>query len=158
MAARKGENMKETIYRCNKCHRMITDTRHKIAAQNERRETTKYGALLEDIDLCEDCMASISLSILDLVGDTEGEKAETKSDERKEDQTEPAGDTPEKKTYQCSKVIKSCKYADKAGTSLYCNYLGKAKHRRGCEPEECDKYEKVVRKRGPKAKAQEGEC
>lgn len=165
----KGDRMKETIYRCNKCHQLILDTRHKLVAQNEAGKMTKYGALLEDIDLCEECMASVSLSILDLVGEGETvsdqrqqdpedhkELQETTND-RKEDQTEPTRDAPEKKTYQCSKVIKTCKYADKAGTSLYCNYLGEAKHRRECEPEECDKYEKVVRKREPKAKVQERE-
>ena len=161
--------MKETIYRCNKCNQLIKDTRHKIIAQNERGETTKYGALLENIDLCEACMASVSLSILNLIGDTEEENASDKRQQNMEDLPElqcMTADLEEnqkeqekqlEKTYQCSKVIKTCKYADKAGTSLYCNYLGKAKHRRGCEPEECDKYEKVVRKRGPKRKTPEGE-
>ena len=147
--------MKETLYRCNKCHQPLTDTRHKIAALNEAGKMTKYGALLEDIDLCENCMASVSLSILDIVGD-QGRETEPgdDSEESKQGQQLPE----DKKTYQCSKVIKTCKYAEKVGAAWCCNYIVVAKHRRGCEPEQCDKYERVIRKRARKPKTPEGEC
>ena len=50
-------------------------------------------------------------------------------------------------TVKCSEVMKSCKYAIKlSGTgdgkfSRYCcDYIGMTGKRRGCNPEECDKY------------------
>lgn len=158
--------MKETVYRCNKCNELITDTRHKITAMNEQGNVTKYGALLEDIDLCEECMAAIALSILDFIGD---EEAKTEPDEQQPDTEEVSTELEEpanrqqegqehmpedKNTYQCSKVMKTCRYAERIGakTKLYCNYAVLAGHSRGCDPEQCDKYENAVRKRGRKPK------
>ena len=173
----KGDHMKETVYRCNKCRQIIKDTRHKITARDGTGKETKYGALLEDIDLCENCMASTALAILDIIGDQD---EETDSDDDSEDDAEKsqAGQQDmeddmrgaserqqegqehvleDTKTYQCSKAIKTCRYGEKVGTAWCCNYIGIAKHRRGCEPEQCDKYEKIVRKRGRKRKTPEGE-
>ena len=50
-----------------------------------------------------------------------------------------------------------CMYANKAGstgeslTALHCDYIGKVGHRRGCRPDECDKF--VPRKRKRKGRA-----
>lgn len=50
----------------------------------------------------------------------------------------------EPKTYQCSKVQKTCVYASFIRNSNYgvCDYIGVTGKRRGCSPECCDKYEK----------------
>lgn len=156
--------MKEILYRCNKCHQPLTDTRHKITAMNEQGNATKYSALLEDIDLCEGCMATLTLSVLDFIED---EEVKAEPDEQKLDTEEVSAGVEEsanrhqegqeqppedKNTYQCSKVIKTCRYAVKIGTAWGCDYIGIAEHSRGCDPEQCDKYEKVVRKRGRKPK------
>lgn len=143
--------MKETIYKCDRCGKQITDTRHKITAQDEKGSATKYGALLENIDLCEDCMASTSLAILDLIGDPDKTKGEEDEDPQRQQEEQPDAED-QSKTYKCSEVIKTCKYADKVGAAMCCDYINIAGHRRGCEPEQCDKYEKVIRKRGPKPK------
>lgn len=45
------------------------------------------------------------------------------------------------KTYKCSKVMQSCVFASTASKIYsYCDYLSMTGHRRGCNPEECDKY------------------
>lgn len=45
-------------------------------------------------------------------------------------------------TYKCSEVIKTCAYAQmiKNGT-IFCDYLCRTGKRRGCNPEQCTKYE-----------------
>ena len=141
--------MKETIYRCDRCGQLITDTRHKLNAQDEKGNATKYGALLENIDLCEDCMASTSLAILDLIGDSNTTKDGEDPQRQQEEQLD-TEDQPKPQTYKCSEAIKTCKYAVKVGAVMCCDYINIAGHRRGCEPERCNKYEKVIRKRGPK--------
>ena len=45
------------------------------------------------------------------------------------------------KPVKCSKVIKTCKYRVKLfDKNLYCNYICITGSRRGCDPEQCDKY------------------
>lgn len=45
------------------------------------------------------------------------------------------------KTYKCSEVGHKCVYASKKYEGLHtCDYLVKEGHRRGCKPEECDKF------------------
>ena len=158
--------MKETVYCCNKCRQIIKDTRHKITVRDGTGKETKYGALLEDIDLCENCMASTSLAILDIIGDQDeetdsdddSEKLLARQQDTEDDMRDKEHLLEDKKTYQCSKVIKTCRYGEKVGAAWCCNYIGIAKHRRGCDPEQCDKYEKVVRKRGAKPKKMKGAC
>lgn len=53
----------------------------------------------------------------------------------------------QKKTYKCSEVGKTCKYQYRHNygggrcTDAICYYIGVTGHRRGCDPEHCDKYE-----------------
>lgn len=52
-----------------------------------------------------------------------------------------------KKTYKCDKkLMGTCKYGCYISRNTegerYCNYLGIMHKRRGCSPEECDKYVK----------------
>lgn len=45
------------------------------------------------------------------------------------------------KTYKCSEVGHKCIYASRKYEGLHtCDYLIKEGHRRGCKPEECDKF------------------
>lgn len=95
----------------------------------------------------------------------DSEKSQTGQQDTEDDMREVSERQPDvqehlledKKTYQCSKVIKTCRYGEKVGAAWCCNYIGIAKHSRGCEPEQCDKYEEIVRKRGRKRKTPEGE-
>lgn len=51
----------------------------------------------------------------------------------------------EKKTYNCDKVGRSCKYNKRVSSRLeesYCDYICMVGHRRGCSPKACDKYER----------------
>lgn len=52
-------------------------------------------------------------------------------------------------TYKCSEVGRNCVYRRKTEHNgmATCDYLLMTKHRRGCPPEECDKYERRIRKR-----------
>lgn len=46
-------------------------------------------------------------------------------------------------TYKCSEVIHTCKYGYYVSNGeMYCDYIEQTGHRRGCNPEECDKYQK----------------
>ena len=46
------------------------------------------------------------------------------------------------KTYKCSKVGDTCFYRVGCGQDKICDYIGVEKHRRGCHPEQCDKFRK----------------
>lgn len=148
--------MKETVYRCNRCHKLINGTVHRIGATDEKGEQTRYGALFDDTDLCDSCMEKVTLATIAEIDHAPGQQELEQSNEpeRQQDQKE---ETPEilhaePVTYRCSKMIKTCAYAEKVGGALTCNYIGIEGHRRGCEPEACDKYKKAERKRGRKAK------
>ena len=164
--------MKKITYYCDKCLQKLDGTRHKLTAKDTTGRGTKYGVLLEELDLCEDCMAKLTLDVLETMrtdGPAEKDTGEKKMDEEtKEVDEEPkeVGEEPkeeakeepeERKTVSCSKVIKSCRYADKVDGRLHCGYINIAGHSRGCDPEQCDKYERAIRKRGPKKKAVSGE-
>ena len=189
--------MKKITYYCDKCLQKLDGTRHKLIAKDATGRGTKYGVLLEELDLCEDCMAKLTLDVLETMRtdgltekDTEvkGMDEETKTvgeepeevdkepekideepeevdkepekidEEPKEETKEETKEEPEEnKTVSCSKVIKSCRYADKVGGRLHCGYINIAGHSRGCNPEQCNKYERAIRKRGPKKKAVSGE-
>lgn len=60
------------------------------------------------------------------------------SDEFKQQESDES--TKEVKTYQCSKVGHKCIYKSGNGQNRTCDYIGIAGHRRGCPPEQCDKY------------------
>lgn len=51
-----------------------------------------------------------------------------------------------------------CKYATKVSTAgdgfttMLCDYIGQTGHRRGCRPDECDKFVQARKKRGRKPK------
>lgn len=146
--------MKETVYRCNRCHKLINGTVHRIRATDEKGEQTRYGALFDDTDLCDSCMEKVTLATIAEIDRALGQQELEQSNEpeRQQDQKK---ETPEilnaePVTYQCSKMIKTCAYAEKVGGALTCNYIGIEGHRRGCEPEACDKYKKAERKRGKK--------
>ena len=146
--------MKETVYRCNRCHKLINGTVNRIGATDEKGEQTKYGALFDNMDLCDSCMEEVVLDAIAKIERDPWQQDQNSEPERQQEQTE---ETPEIKnaepvTYQCSKVIKTCIYAEKLGAAMMCNYIAIAKHRRGCDPEACDKYKKVERKRGRKPK------
>lgn len=49
-------------------------------------------------------------------------------------------ETGDVKTYDCNKVKNKCFYGVKHGSGTYCDYIGIEGHRRGCKPEECDKF------------------
>ena len=146
--------MKETVYRCNRCHKLINGTVHRIGATDEKGEQTKYGALFDNMDLCDSCMEEV---ILDTIAKIECDQWQHEQNNEPERQQDEAKETTEIQnaepvTYQCSKVMKTCIYAEKLGAAMMCNYIAIAKHRRGCDPEACDKYKKAERKRGRKPK------
>lgn len=146
--------MKETVYRCNRCHKLISGTVHRIGATDEKGEQTKYGALFDNMDLCDSCMEKVTLATISEIERNPGQQEQNGEPEGQQDQKEetPEIQNAEPVTYQCSKVIKTCIYAEKMGAAMMCNYIAIAKHRRGCDPEACDKYKKVERKRGRKPK------
>ena len=146
--------MKETVYRCNRCHNLISGTVHRIGATDEKGEQTKYGALFDNMDLCDSCMEKVALATISEIERNPGQQEQNSEPEGQQDQKEetPEIQNAEPVTYQCSKVIKTCIYAEKMGAAMMCNYIAIAKHRRGCDPEACDKYKKVERKRGRKPK------
>lgn len=146
--------MKETVYRCNRCHKLINGTVHRIGATDEKGEQTKYGALFDNMDLCDSCMEKVALATISEIERNPGQQEQNSEPEGQKDQKEetPEIQNAEPVTYQCSKVIKTCIYAEKMGAAMMCNYIAIAKHRRGCDPEACDKYKKVERKRGRKPK------
>lgn len=48
-----------------------------------------------------------------------------------------------KSPVKCSEKGKNCKYsANVGGGTIICDYLGKVGHSRGCDPEQCNKFEK----------------
>lgn len=55
------------------------------------------------------------------------------------------GEAPEPATVKCSQVGKRCEYYDR--TSDCCDYIGATGNRRGCPPEECDKFKFKVKKK-----------
>lgn len=128
--------MKETIYRCNRCKQLISGTAHRIDATDENGEKTKYGALFDNMDFCEECMSHIIEKALNEIDNEEPAARQQECESEKTPQIQNA----EPFTYQCSKVIKRCAYSEKAGAALTCNYIGIEGHRRGCEPEQCDKF------------------
>ena len=151
--------MKETIYRCNRCHKLISGTVHRIGATDEKGKQTKYGALFDNTDLCDRCMEKVTLATIAEIDHDPGQQGE----EAEEQNNEPEGqqdqkeETPEIQnaepvTYQCSKVKKTCFYAVKMGAQIACDYISMENHSRGCDPEACDKYKKTERKRGRKPK------
>ena len=149
--------MKETVYRCNRCHKLINGTVHRIGVTDEKGEQTKYGALFDDIDLCDSCMEEVTLATAAEIDRDPGQQDKREQNgetERQQNQAEKTQEiqNAESVTYQCSKAIKTCAYAEKVGGALTCNYIGIEGHRRGCEPEACDKYKKAERKRGRKPK------
>ena len=151
--------MRELIYKCNRCGQQISGTVHCIGATDEHGNETKYGSLLENIDLCEKCMEQVTLALMaDIDRANQEEQTETtegqqnKTDARQQDRETQEDTEKEIKTYQCSKVIKTCAYAEKVGGALACGYISIEGHRRGCEPEACDKYKKIVKKSGRKPK------
>ena len=146
--------MKETVYRCNRCHKLINGTVHRIGATDEKGEQTKYGALFDNMDLCDSCMEEVTLATIAEIDHVPGQQEQNNEPAGQQDQKEetPEIQNAEPVTYQCSKVIKTCIYAEKLGAAMMCNYIAIAKHRRGCDPEACDKYKKVERKRGRKPK------
>ena len=146
--------MKETVFRCNRCHKLINGTVHRIGATDEKGVQTKYGALFDNTDLCDSCMEEVTLATIAEIDHDPGQQEQNSEPERQQDQAEetPEIQNAESVTYQCSKVIKTCAYAEKVGGALTCNYIGIEGHRRGCEPEECDKYKKAERKRRRKPK------
>ena len=149
--------MKETIYRCNRCHNLITGTVHRIGATDENGEQTKFGALFDGMDLCDRCMEEVTLTTIAEIennaqrnqGEQQGE-SETGQQDQAEKTQEIQNEEPV--TYQCSKVKKTCFYAVKMGAQIACDYINMENHSRGCDPEKCDKYKKVERKRGRKPK------
>lgn len=162
--------MKETVYRCNRCHKLINGTVHRIGATDEKGEQTRYGALFDDTDLCDSCMEQVTLAAIAEIDRASGqqdiENEEPKGAEQVETSNESESQQDQQKetaeiqnaepvTYQCSKVIKQCRYAEKVGGALTCNYIGIEGHRRGCEPEECDKFKRAERKKGRKAKKEQ---
>ena len=145
--------MKETVYRCNRCHKLISGTVHRIGATDEKGEQTKYGALFDNIDLCDGCMEEVTLATIAEIDHVPGQQEQNSEPEGQQDQEETQeSQNSEPVTYQCSKVMKTCFYARKIGAALVCNYIEIEGHRRGCDPEECDKYKRIYHKRGRKAK------
>lgn len=149
--------MKETVYRCNRCHKLINGTVHRITVTDEKGDQTKYGSLFENTDLCDSCAEKVALVVIEEIDHAPGQQdteAHNDEPERQQDQKE---ETPEilnaePVTHQCSKVVKTCAYAERVGGALICNYIGIEGRRRGCEPEVCDKYKKAEHKRGRKPK------
>lgn len=149
--------MKETVYRCNRCHRMINGTVHRIGVTGEKGEQTRYGALFENIDLCDNCIEEVTLAVIAEIDHVPGQQDIEKSGQQDEKEETPEILNAEPITYQCSKVIKTCGYAEKVGGALTCNYIGIEGHRRGCDPETCNKYKGTERKRGRKPKTAKGQ-
>ena len=162
--------MKETVYRCNRCHKLINGTVHRIGATDEKGEQTRYGALFDDTDLCDRCMEEVTLAAIAEIDHPQVQNVTARewkqSVEAEEQKNEPAGQQDQKEetpeilnaepvTYKCSEVIKTCTYAENAGAAMICNYIGIEGHRRGCDPEACDKYKKIERKRGRKPKKEQ---
>lgn len=151
--------MKETVYRCNRCHKLINGTVHRIGATDEKGEQTRYGALFDDTDLCGGCMEKVTLAAIVEIDhvqgqqdmETEEQKNETPGQQDQKEET-PENQSAEPATYQCSKVMKTCFYARKIGAAMVCNYIEIEGHRRVCDPEECDKYKRIYHKRGRKTK------
>lgn len=149
--------MKETVYRCNRCHKLINGTVHRIGVTDEKGEQTRYGALFDNTDLCDNCIEEVTLTVIAEIDHVPGQQDKQEQNIEQAGQQDQKEETPEilnaePVTYQCSKVIKTCAYAEKVGGALTCNYIGIEGHRRGCDPEACDKYKKVEHKRGRKAK------
>lgn len=70
----------------------------------------------------------------------------------------PWGAVTEKEILQIKKEkCRYCKYSDKNSASgeslskLTCDYIGREKHRRGCRPDECDKFVRTKKVRERKA-------
>lgn len=146
--------MKETVYRCNRCHKLISGTVHRIGATDVKGEQTKYGALFDNTDLCDSCMEKVTLATIAEIERDPWQQDQNNETERQQDQSEetPEIQNAEPITYQCSKVMKTCYYARKIGAAMVCNYIEIEGHRRVCDPEECDKYKRVYIKRGKKPK------
>ena len=145
--------MKETVYRCNRCHKLINGTVHRIGATDKKGEQTRYGALFDDIDLCDSCMEEVTLATIAEIDHDPGQQEQNSEPERQQDQKETQeSQNSEPVTYQCSKVMKTCFYARKIGAAMVCNYIEIEGHRRVCDPEECDKYKRIYHKRGRKTK------
>lgn len=60
--------------------------------------------------------------------------------QQKQDEPQQQDEPEEVKTYQCSKVGHKCFYKSGNGQNRTCDYIIKTGHRRGCPPEQCDKY------------------
>lgn len=146
--------MKETVYRCNRCHKLISGTVHRIGATDEKGEQTKYGALFDNMDLCDSCMEEVMLDVIAKIERDPWQQEQNSEPEGQQDQEEekPEIQNADPVTYQCSKVIKTCAYSENVGAALACNYISIEGHRRMCDPEACDKYKKAERKRGRKPK------
>ena len=146
--------MKETVYRCNRCHKLINGTVNRIGATDEKGEQTKNGALFDNMDLCDSCMEEVTLATIAEIDHVPGQQEQNNEPAGQQDQKEETQEiqNAELVTYQCSKVMKTCYYARKIGAAMVCNYIEIEGHRRVCDPEECDKYKRVYIKRGRKPK------
>lgn len=151
--------MRVTAYKCDRCHRLIEKNAYSIALTDEQGNDAA-GTLLENIDLCGVCAREVADGIAAMVERGEETEAGTQEIGRSEEITVGQQDEEQEQrqqgqnTYQCSKVMGSCAYADRIGAAMICNYIGIEGRRRGCEPEECNKYKRIVKKRGRKAKVQ----
>lgn len=56
--------MKEIVYRCNRCHKLINGTVHRIGVTDEKGEQTRYGALFDNTDLCDSCIEEVTLAVI----------------------------------------------------------------------------------------------
>ena len=144
--------MKETVYRCNRCHKLINGTVNRIGATDEKGEQTKYGALFDNMDLCDSCMEEVTLAAIAEIDHDPGQRDIEKTGQQDQKEETQEIQNAEPVTYQCSKVMKTCYYARKIGAAMVCNYIEIEGHRRVCDPEECDKYKRVYIKRGRKPK------
>lgn len=147
--------MKETVYRCNRCHKLINGTVHRIGVTDEKGEQTRYGALFDNTDLCDNCIEEVTLAAMEEIDHVPGQQDLEPEGQQDQEETQESQNA-EPITYQCSKVMKTCFYARKIGAAMVCNYIEIEGHRRVCDPEECDKYKRIYHKRGRKAKKELG--
>ena len=77
--------MKETVYRCNRCHKLINGTVNRIGATDEKGEQTKYGALFDNMDLCDSCMEKVTLSTISEIERNPGQQEQNSEPEGQQD-------------------------------------------------------------------------
>lgn len=111
------------------------------------REMIEAGKTTDEIVQATGCLRKSVGQIRYQINKKKQEAApEEKEPEDHGDPSEPEPEAGDRQTVNCSKAMKTCEYAGKAGPTPICDYMSITGHSRGCPPEACTAYKRRGKK------------